>query len=70
VAHANTFQEFERRITEFKRKGCKWRTSTFKPVRYWGLISIFQGRWFKVVLRRNGDGQLEFWSIMTLASKV
>lgn len=36
-----------------------------KPVRYWGIIAITEGRKIKVILRKIGDnGQLHFWSIV------
>jgi len=64
LAHANTFQEFEETLKEFEVKTRKKRERKSKPVRYWGIIAIFEGRKIKVILRRIGDGQLHFWSIV------
>ena len=64
VAHANTFQEFEETIKEFEVKARKKRHKKSKPVRYWGIIAIFEGRKIKVILRKIGEGQLHFWSIV------
>jgi hypothetical protein len=64
IAHANTFQEFEETIKEFEVKARKKRVKKSKSVRYWGIIAIFEGRKIKVILRRIGDGQLHFWSIV------
>lgn len=64
IAHANTFQEFEETLKEFEVKMKKRRELRSKPVRYWGIIAIFEGRKIKVILRKIGNGQLHFWSIV------
>ncbi len=64
VAHANTFQEFEETIKKFDVKTRKKRVRKSKSVLYWGIIAIFEGRKIKVILRKIGDGQLHFWSIV------
>jgi hypothetical protein len=64
VGYANTLQEFEETLKEFEVKSRKKRVRKSKPVRYWGIIAIFEGRKIKVILRRIGDGQLHFWSIV------
>lgn len=64
ISHANTFQEYEETIKEFEVKTRKHRERRSKPVRYWGIIAIFEGRKIKVVLRRIGNGQLHFWSVV------
>ena len=64
IEHANTFQEFEETIKEFEVKARKKRILKSKPVRYWGIKGIFEGRKIKVILRRVGGGQLHFWSIV------
>ncbi|MEI9933172.1 MAG: hypothetical protein WDM89_22230 [Rhizomicrobium sp.] len=64
IAHANTFQEYEETIKEFEVKTRKTRERRSKPVKYWGVIAIFEGRKIKVVLRKIGNSQLHFWSIV------
>jgi hypothetical protein len=64
VSHANTFQEYEETLKEFEVKARKKRQRQSKPVRYWGIIAIFEGRKIKVILRRIGNGQLHFWSVI------
>lgn len=64
VAHANTFQEYEETVKEFEVKARKKRVMKSKPVRYWGIIAIFEGRKIKVMLRKTGEGKLHFWSIV------
>lgn len=64
IEYANTFQEFEETSKEFEVRNGKKRVLKSKPIRYWGIIAIFEGRKIKVILRKIGDGQLHFWSIV------
>ncbi|MFZ2555646.1 MAG: hypothetical protein WAX57_02300 [Minisyncoccia bacterium] len=64
IAHANTFQEFEETIKEFTVKTRKHQEQRSKPVRYWGIIAIFEGWKIKVIIRKIGEGKLHFWSIV------
>ncbi|MBX9803403.1 MAG: hypothetical protein K2Y04_11640 [Caulobacteraceae bacterium] len=64
IKHANTFQEFEETNREYEVKVRKRRRLKTKLVRYWGIIAIFQERKIKVILRKIGNGQLHFWSIV------
>lgn len=64
IAHANTFQEFEETIKEFEVKTRKKRERKSKPVRYWGIIAIFEGRKIKVIIRKVGNGNPHFWSVI------
>lgn len=64
IEHANTFQEFEETIREFEVKTRKKRVKKSKSVRYWGIIAIFEGRKIKIILRKIGEGQMHFWSVI------
>lgn len=64
IAYANTFQEFEEASREFEVKARKKRVLKVKTIRYWGIIAIFEGRKIKVILRKIGNGQAHFWSIV------
>lgn len=64
IAHANTFQEFEETAKNVEVKTHKRREMRSKAVLYWGIIAIFEGRKIKVILRKVGNGQLHFWSIV------
>jgi len=60
------------RATNYTRIVCKfWGPGQMKEVEYWGLIGIIGPRGIKVrtVLRRVGDGNITFWSVM-LYSKI
>ena len=64
IGHANTFQEFEETTREYEVKVRKKRRLRTKLVRYWGIIAIFEERKIKVILRKIGNGQIHFWSIV------
>lgn len=65
VGLSTTYQEYEETVKEFEVKSHKKKVHRSKPVKYWGLIAIIDGRKIKVILRKIGDnGQLHFWSIV------
>lgn len=65
VGLSTTYQEFEESIKEFDVKSHKKRLRQSKPVRYWGIIAIIEGRKIKVIVRKIGDnGAMHFWSIV------
>jgi len=62
---STTYQEYEVTLKEFEVKSYKKKIRKSKPVKYWGIIAIINGRKVKVILRKIGDnGQLHFWSIV------
>lgn len=62
---STTYQEYEETIKEFEVKSFKKKIWKTKPVKYWGVIAIINGRKIKVILRKIGDnGTLHFWSIV------
>ena len=65
VGLSTTYQEYEETLREFEVKSFKKRMRKSKPVKYWGIIAIVDGRKVKVILRKIGDnGQLHFWSVV------
>lgn len=64
IGHTNTFQEYEETIQSFKIQKEKERIWVSKPVVYWGLIAIIDGRKIKVILRKVGNGEIHFWSVI------
>ena len=61
----STYQEFEETLKEFDIVSYKKKTKKSKPVRYWGIIAIIDGRKIKVIIRKVGDnGAIHFWSIV------
>lgn len=65
IKESTTYQEFEETLKEFEVKSYKKKISKSKPVKYWGIIAIINGRKIKVILRKIGDnGVMHFWSIV------
>lgn len=65
ISLSTTYQEYEETLKEFEVKSYKKKLRKSKPVKYWGIIAIIDGRKIKVILRKIGDnGQLHFWSIV------
>ncbi len=65
IGLSTTYQEFEETIQEFSVKSHKAKVQKSKPVCYWGIIAIIDGRKIKVIIRKVGDNGLpHFWSIV------
>ncbi len=64
IAITTTIQEYEDTLKEFRVKKHKEKVSITKQVKYWGLIAIIGDRKIKVILRRIGNGNLHFWSVI------
>ncbi len=54
VGHANTYQEYEKIPERIPNK----------QTEYWGLIAIYKNTKLKVILRKIGNGQVHFWSVI------
>jgi hypothetical protein len=61
---STTYQEYEESIKRFEVKRHKKRMQESKTVRYWGIIAIIENRKIKVIVRKIGNGQMHFWSIV------
>ena len=61
---STTYQEYEETLKEFKVESHKKNISKSKPVRYWGIIAIIEGRKIKVIVRKIGEGNMHFWSVV------
>jgi hypothetical protein len=70
IRKSGTFQEYRKLLTPIGKKSAKGELS-MKHVEYWGLVAIVGEKQVKVrtVLRRVGNGNITFWSVM-LYSKV
>jgi len=65
IETSTTYQEYEKMIKGFEVKSGKGRSIKNKPVHYWGIIGIVDGRKIKVILKKIGDdGKLHFWSLI------
>ncbi len=64
IGLTTTFQEYEDSLKEFRIKRHKKKIETTKQAQYWGLIAIIDDRKIKVILRKIGNGNLHFWSVI------
>ena len=61
---STSYQEYEETIKSFEVKRRKKRLRESKTVRYWGIIAIIENHKIKVIVRKIGNGQFHFWSIV------
>lgn len=64
IAKTATIQEFRKELMTIGKRG-KDGFSKIVEVKYWAFVAIISdGCKIKVILRRVGEGQLHFWSVM------
>lgn len=65
IQKAGTIQEYRKLLTPIGKKSSRGFVS-MKEVEYWGLVGIIGSQRIKVraILRRVGDGNITFWSVM------
>lgn len=66
IKKAGTIQEYRKLLTPIGKKSSRDGSIKMKEVEYWGLVAIIGTKGIKVrtVLRRIGDGNIIFWSVM------
>lgn len=66
IKKSGTIQEYRRLLTPIGKPSTRDNSVPMKEVEYWGLIAIMSDYKIKVrtVLRRVGDGNITFWSVM------
>ncbi|HVX51896.1 MAG TPA: hypothetical protein VHB48_17165 [Chitinophagaceae bacterium] len=66
IKNAGTIQEYRTLLTPIGKASGKSKAISMKQVEYWGLIGIVGTKRIKVraILRRIGDGNITFWSVM------
>jgi len=65
VKKSTTYQEYEETISTISAKKYKKKAFITRPIKYWGIIAIIDGRKIKVILRKIGDnGNIHFWSVV------
>ena len=71
IKKSGTIQEYRKLLTPIGKKSARDGAVPMKNVEYWGLVAIVGAKGIKVrtVLRRVGDGNITFWSVM-LYSKI
>jgi hypothetical protein len=71
IKKSGTIQEYRKILTPIGEKSKKEGSIPVKEIEYWGLVAIVGSKSIKVktILRRVGDGNITFWSVM-LYSKI
>jgi|SRR3989344_4944465 len=71
IKKSGTVQEYRKLLTPIGKKSPIDGSVKMKEVEYWGLVAIVgpKGVKMRTVLRRVGDGNITFWSVM-LYSKI
>ncbi len=66
IKKSGTIQEYRKLLTPIGKKSARDGSVPMKVVEYWGLIAIVGSKGIKArtVLRRIGDGNITFWSVM------
>lgn len=64
IGLTTTIQEYEVINKSFTVKKYKEKIIVNKEVAYWGFIAILDDRKIKVILRKIGNGNLHFWSVI------
>ena len=66
IKKSGTIQEYRRLLTPIGKPSPRNGSITMKEHQYWGLVAIVGEKQIKVrtVLRRVGDGNITFWSVM------
>lgn len=66
IRKSGTIQEYRKLLTPIRQKPKDGVSVPVKEVEYWGLVAIVGSKSIKVkaILRRVGDGNITFWSVM------
>lgn len=64
IGISTTYQEIDEGLMEVRRKRFKKIINQTTTVIYWGFVAIIRNTRIKVIIRRVGNGQLHFWSVM------
>ena len=71
IRRSATIQEYRKLLTPIGKKSARDGSVPMKEVEYWGLVAIIGEKKIKVrtVLRRIGDGNITFWSVMLYSKR-
>jgi len=66
IKKSGTIQEYRKCLMEIGKKSKRDGFTLIKTVQYWGFIAIVGKKQIKirVIMRRVGDGNIIFWSVM------
>lgn len=71
IRKSGTIQEYRKTLIPIGKRHSRDGSVKMKTVEYWGLVAIVGSRPIRIraILRRVGDGNITFWSVM-LHSKI
>ena len=66
IRKSGTIQEYRKLLGSVGKKSNKDGFTNMKEIEYWGLIAIVESKNIKIktILRRVGNGNITFWSVM------
>ena len=66
IKKSGTIQEYRKLLTPIGKPSFNDKSIPMKEVHYWGLVALMGEKQIKVktVLRKVGDGNITFWSVM------
>ncbi|NTU46672.1 hypothetical protein HGA88_03520 [Candidatus Roizmanbacteria bacterium] len=64
IALSHTVQDSDEATIQTEIKIKKRRVLQTKKVQYWGFLAIIQKYRFKVVVKKQGNGKIIFWSVI------
>jgi hypothetical protein len=64
IKRSGTIQEYRRMLRPIGKRSLRNEAVPMKYVEYWGMVAIIGDRNIKTILRRIGDGDIIFWSVM------
>jgi hypothetical protein len=66
IKKSGTIQEYRKLLTPIGKPSSRNGAVPMKEIQYWGLVAIVGEKQIKVraVLRKVGDGNITFWSVM------
>mgnify|MGYP001565702705 CR=1 FL=1 len=68
---SSTIQEYRKLLTPIGKESSRDGSIVMKEIEYWGLVAIIGEKKMKVrtVLRRVGNGNITFWSVMLYSKR-
>ena len=64
IKKSSTLQEYRKVLSPVGKTSKRDGSTSMKEIEYWGFIAIINEVKVKVILRRVGDGNFTFWSVM------
>lgn len=71
IRKSATMQEYRKLLTPIGKRSARDGSVPMKEVEYWGFVAIIGEKKIKVrtILRRIGNGNITFWSVMLYSKR-